>query len=59
MQSQLAINAPYHVYNQARFGKLVINGRGFIYLAISKMGFELSARGQGRISIKAVIKTDI
>ena len=25
------------VHNQADFGKLAINGRGFIYLAISKM----------------------
>ena len=28
---------PYHVNNQADFGKPFFNGRGFIYLSISKM----------------------
>ena len=32
---------PYQVHNQVDFGKSVINGRGLIYLAISKMGFIL------------------
>ena len=30
---------PYHIYNQAGFGNPFINGRGFIYLGISKMSF--------------------
>ena len=31
----------YDVHNQASFGKPFINGRGFIYLGISKMGFTI------------------
>ena len=30
---------PYHVHNQAGFDNPFINGRGFIYLGISKMSF--------------------
>ena len=30
---------PYHVHNQADFDNPFINGRGFIYLGISKMSF--------------------
>ena len=30
---------PYHVHNQSDFDKPFINGRDFIYLDISKMGF--------------------
>ena len=30
---------PYHVHNQAGFGNPFINGRGFIYLGISKLSF--------------------
>ena len=29
----------YHVHNQAGFDNAFINGRGFIYLAISKLSF--------------------
>ena len=29
----------YHVHNQAGFGNPFINGRGFIYMGISKMSF--------------------
>ena len=30
---------PYHVHNQAGFNNPFINGRGFIYLGISKLSF--------------------
>ena len=30
---------PYYFQNQAGFENLFINGRGFIFLGISKMGF--------------------
>ena len=30
---------PDHVHEKSRFGKSVINGRRFIYLGISKIGF--------------------
>ena len=30
---------PYHVHNQADFDNPFINGRGFIYLGLSKMSF--------------------
>ena len=30
---------PYHVHSQAGFGNPFINGRGFIYLGISKLSF--------------------
>ena len=30
---------PYHVHNQAGFDNPFINGRGFIYLGISKVSF--------------------
>ena len=30
---------PYQVHNQAGFDNSFINGRGFIYLGISKMSF--------------------
>ena len=32
-------NCLYHVCNQGGFDNLFINGRGFIYLGISKMSF--------------------
>ena len=38
IRNQLFLN---HVHNPAGFGKPVINGRGFIYLGISKMVFIL------------------
>ena len=38
IRNQLFLN---HVHNQAGFGKLITNGRGFIYLEISKMVFTL------------------
>ena len=50
---------PYHVHNQAGFDNPFINGRGFIYLGISKMSFifkylqELSS-----VSIKTARKTN-
>ena len=30
---------PYHVHNQTDFDNPIINGRGFIYVGISKMSF--------------------
>ena len=30
---------PYHLYHQVGFGNPFINGRGFIYLGISKLSF--------------------
>ena len=36
--NQLFLN---HFHNQARFGKLIVNGRDFIYLGILKMFFTL------------------
>ena len=30
---------PYHVHNETDFDNLFINGKGFIYLGISKMSF--------------------
>ena len=52
---------PYHVNNQAGFDNPFINGRGFIYLGISKMSFTFYVfiRVQGSISIKTARKADI
>ena len=52
---------PYHVNNQAGFDNRFINGRGFIYLGISKMSFTFYVfiRVQGSISIKTARKADI
>ena len=52
---------PDHVHNQAGFDNPFINGRGFIYLGISKLSFTLQVftRVQGSVSIKAAKKTNI
>ena len=52
---------PYHVHNQADFDNPFINGRGFIYLGISKMSFtfEVFIRFQNSVSIKAARKANI
>ena len=51
---------PYHVHNQADFDKSFVNGRGFIYLGISKMGFTFSVftRVQASVLTKAAAKVN-
>ena len=51
----------YYAHNQTDFENLFINGRGFIYLGISKMSFTFSVfrRVQGSVLIKAARKTNI
>ena len=50
----------YDVHNQAGFDNPFINGRGFIYLGISKMSFTYSVftRVQGSVSKKAARKAN-
>ena len=52
---------PYHVLNQAGFDNLFINGRGLIYLGISKLSFTFYVFTivQGSVSTKAAKKTNI
>ena len=52
---------PYHVHNQADFDNPFINGRGFIYLRISKISFTCSVFTGVQVSesIKAARKANI
>ena len=52
---------PDYVHSQADFDNPFINGRGFIYLGISKMSFifEGFTRVQGSVSIKTASKAKI
>ena len=52
---------PYHIHNQTSFDNPFINGRGSIYLGISKMSFtfKVFAKVQGSVSIKAARKANI
>ena len=52
---------PYHAHNQADCDKPFINGRGFIYLGISKMSltFYVFTRVPVGVSIKAARETNI
>ena len=52
---------PYHVHKPADLENSFINGRGFIYLDISKMSFtfQVFTRAHGSVSIKAARKATI
>ena len=54
-------NFPYYVHNQTCFDNPFINGRGLIYLGISKMSFMLSlfTRFQGNVPIEAARNANI
>ena len=40
---------PYHVHNQTGFDDRFINGRGFIYLGISKISISIKAARKANI----------